>query len=642
MVAYFVMSHVNATQVERLVRRLASAPDAVVFVRHDGTHHPLPRDQFAGLTNVYVADARGAVGWGSFDQVQSVLDGIDGALASGVPFDWMVLISGQDYPCTDLGAFHERLAAARVDGFLDHVPAAHRKLGRENADRYYFRYHPVAPRWHALTARLWRLNGLQPFVRFNHTRAGSSIGVTDRRAFKRRQLYRGSFWWTLSRQCVEELATVAHTQPELVAAYKQRLHPDESFVQTVLLGNPLFHFSNDDLRYLRWDDPASGSPAVLRTADVPAILASRKPFARKFDTRVDAGVLDAIDEAVAAGKVPFPMTTIAADAPGTSIPRLSIGMPVYNGENYVADAIRSILDQTYTDFELIVSDNASTDATPEIVEAFAAIDPRVRFVRNARNMGASYNFNRTFELARGEYFRQAAHDDTLAPTCLEKCIAVLDADPAVALAYTQSQCIDEADRHMCDYTDVMDFRQDDPADRFAAHLRRAFDRRPEKTRGSNPACNPIFGIARASMLRTTPMVANYIASDLILLGEIALHGKIVEVPEMLFTIRAHPTTSWAQNPSIVDIAAWFDPANRNRMISYMPHLRWFNEYAAAIRRVPMTKRQRRECIGLLVSWATSHARDFIHESISVGIRFCGLRAWNGAAVRRFGPPGVPG
>jgi hypothetical protein len=255
-------------------------------------------------------------------------------------------------------------------------------------------------------------------------------------------------------------------------------------------------------------------------------------------------------------------------------------------------------------------------------------------------MGASYNFNRTFELARGAYFRQAAHDDTLAPECLERCIEVLDHNPSVALAYTRSLCIDENGRTLAEYTNVMPFEQDDPRERFAAHLQRVFDRSPEANRGSNPSCNPIFGVARTATLKRTPMVANYIASDMILLAELALYGKIHEVPETLFFIRAHGTTSWAQNPTVIDVAAWFDPANRGRMISYMPHVRWFYEYLAAIRRAPLTLAERQGCIGLLLGWAFEHNRDFAREGIAVGARFCGLRPWNGTSVRRFGPPPV--
>ena len=96
-------------------------------------------------------------------------------------------------------------------------------------------------------------------------------------------------------------------------------------------------------------------------------------------------------------------------------PKISIGMPVYNGENYLAQALRAILSQTFTDFELIISDNASTDATQRICETFAAEDSRVRYFRNSRNIGIEPNFNAAFEPARGKYFMWTAHDDLLEP-----------------------------------------------------------------------------------------------------------------------------------------------------------------------------------------------------------------------------------
>src|SRR4051794_3298661 len=92
-------------------------------------------------------------------------------------------------------------------------------------------------------------------------------------------------------------------------------------------------------------------------------------------------------------------------------PKLSIGLPVYNGENFLAHAVDSILAQDFRDFELIISDNASTDRTAEICRGYAESDPRVRYVRFETNQGGSRNFCYVFELARGEYFKWAAHDD---------------------------------------------------------------------------------------------------------------------------------------------------------------------------------------------------------------------------------------
>jgi hypothetical protein len=297
-VAYLVLTHTNIPQVHRLVRRLAAQPDAVVFIRHDGAVHRLRPTTFAAYDNVHVFSTTYPVSWGRFSLLQTALDGIEAAFASGIAFDWMMLVSGQDYVCTDLPGFHRRLANATVDGFLDHVPADDPHLGTENADRYYFRYRELPSRLRKLNARLWRLNTLQPWVRFSDSRLGSFIGVADRKIFKRWPLYRGSFWWALSRPCLEELVRVRHEEHALIEAYRHRPFPEESFFQTVLLAAKRFTFSNDDLRYIRWDDPMSGSPAVFRTADIPELLASGKPFARKFDLRVDPTVFDRLDRAV--------------------------------------------------------------------------------------------------------------------------------------------------------------------------------------------------------------------------------------------------------------------------------------------------------------------------------------------------------
>ncbi len=94
-----------------------------------------------------------------------------------------------------------------------------------------------------------------------------------------------------------------------------------------------------------------------------------------------------------------------------NIPTVNIGMPVYNAENYLQGALDSLLAQDYGDFDLLISDNASTDRTQEICLDYTARDRRVRYQRNGRNIGAADNFNRVLEPACGKYFMWAAHDD---------------------------------------------------------------------------------------------------------------------------------------------------------------------------------------------------------------------------------------
>ena len=114
-------------------------------------------------------------------------------------------------------------------------------------------------------------------------------------------------------------------------------------------------------------------------------------------------------------------------------PRVTIGLPVFNGERFLRESVESVLGQDFGDLELLVADNASTDATLDIVHEFAAADRRVRVLRSDRNRGAAWNYNRLVGEARGELFRWHAHDDVLLPSAVQRCVTALDADPGAVL-----------------------------------------------------------------------------------------------------------------------------------------------------------------------------------------------------------------
>jgi glycosyltransferase involved in cell wall biosynthesis len=132
-------------------------------------------------------------------------------------------------------------------------------------------------------------------------------------------------------------------------------------------------------------------------------------------------------------------------------PTVSVGMPVFNGERYLGRAIESILSQTFQDFELVIGDNASTDATEAICRGYASADRRIRYVRHARNLGVARNFNAVYHLSIGRYFRWAASDDLAEPRLIERCAAVLEQDSTVALAYGKTRLIDEHGALVSDY-----------------------------------------------------------------------------------------------------------------------------------------------------------------------------------------------
>ena len=127
-----------------------------------------------------------------------------------------------------------------------------------------------------------------------------------------------------------------------------------------------------------------------------------------------------------------------------NVPKVSIGLPVWNGEKYLRLALQSILQQDYADFELIISDNASADGTPEICQEFAAKDKRIRYSRNQTNIGARGNYNRVFELARGEFFKWASHDDEIHMSLLRRCFESFEhSAPNTVLVFSKAEIIDE-------------------------------------------------------------------------------------------------------------------------------------------------------------------------------------------------------
>jgi len=208
-------------------------------------------------------------------------------------------------------------------------------------------------------------------------------------------------------------------------------------------------------------------------------------------------------------------------------PRVSIGVPVCNGARYLGEALESLLQQTYEDIEIIISDNASTDATEEIATSFAARDSRVRYHRLPENIGAAANFTRVLDLARGEYFRWAAADDLSAPEFIERCVSVLDREPDVVQAYPRVKLIDECGAVIREYHDNLHIVAERPSDRYIQVLERI------------GLCNAIYGVMRTSVLRKMPPLGAFEGSDIPWQAEIALHGKIWEVPEYLFFRRMH-------------------------------------------------------------------------------------------------------
>src|SRR5450432_3170179 len=286
-------------------------------------------------------------------------------------------------------------------------------------------------------------------------------------------------------------------------------------------------------------------------------------------------------------------------------PKVSIGMPVRNGQRFIRQAIDSLLAQTFTNFELIICDNASTDSTEAICREYASRDPRVRYFRNSRNLGPAGNHNKCVDLSQGDYFRWHAHDDMCAPDYLEKCVECLDHNPDVVIAYPRTLIVDEEGKRIEEYNFLPRTGSLSVAERFSSLV--LINHRKHR------ACE-IFGLMRSSALRQTPLEGAYARGDSVLLVRLALLGRFVELPERLFLSRCHGTQSMQTLPTAVKGGKarlarllgtgplpppeWWDASRKGK--ANFPEWNLFKEYWISISRTHgLGMRDRVRCYGVM-------------------------------------------
>jgi glycosyltransferase involved in cell wall biosynthesis len=282
-------------------------------------------------------------------------------------------------------------------------------------------------------------------------------------------------------------------------------------------------------------------------------------------------------------------------------PRVSIGMPVYNGANFLAETLDALLAQRFTDFELIISDNGSSDETERVCRAYAERDGRVRYHREEVNRGATWNHNRVIELATGEYFKLAAHDDLCLPDFLGRCVEVLDAQPDVVLCHPRVAIIDATGKRLAPYRYAWTAGSPRVRERLYA------------LSGLRYRCFPVFGVVRTEALRRTRLMGPYIASDRVMLAELGLHGRFAEVGEELFWSREHQGRSTRAHNVRRGRTAWFDPNRRVRVV--LPVWRQGVEFVRAIRRAPLGRGERAACYAEMVRWVGRHYKSLGKDAV---------------------------
>ena len=228
----------------------------------------------------------------------------------------------------------------------------------------------------------------------------------------------------------------------------------------------------------------------------------------------------------------------------SATPPISMGLPVYNGSPYLKELIECLLGQTFGDFDLVISDNASEDDTRDICQHYAQADKRIRYYRNSENIGLIRNYNRVFELSRAPYFKWVSHDDLYDPRYLERCYPAIRDDASISVSHCETRLIDSLGRSL-PYNAALHYCTDSVNGR-----RWYLDRALCATDGSPPKrfrdvlayqimCGPIYGLMPRHLLQSSGLNMSFFGSDKLLLAEMALLGRFHIVPEVLFKKRMH-------------------------------------------------------------------------------------------------------
>lgn len=264
---------------------------------------------------------------------------------------------------------------------------------------------------------------------------------------------------------------------------------------------------------------------------------------------------------------------------GGNVPVVSVGLPVYNGARFLSTAIDSLLSQSFTDLELIISDNASNDHTREICERYAERDRRVRYFRQSANIGAPENWNFVVHQARGRFFKWASANDYCDRQMVARCVAALDADHRLVLCYGRTRLIDDEDGLIELYDGDFPVADDRPSDRYA-RLRRCL--------GLN---NAQMGLIRLNILKRTRLERKYPAGDMVFMAELALLGPFALLPDVLLYRRMTKEAA-SRFLSRAELQQFIDPAGKGTMNNW----RLQRDYLALVARAPIALREKWRCL----------------------------------------------
>lgn len=290
----------------------------------------------------------------------------------------------------------------------------------------------------------------------------------------------------------------------------------------------------------------------------------------------------------------------------TELPLVSVGVPVYNGERYLSEALQALLDQTLQSLEIIISDNASTDGTAEICRSFASRDRRISYHRQPRNIGLPGNWNFVARRARGEYFKWASANDYVAPDFLAVCVGMLQQAPDAVLAFAHTRLVSDSSADL--YGGDFPLLASDPIERVQTLWHQL------------QLNNAVSGVIRRAVLARTGLIRPYPGSDTVLMTELALQGKFLLAPHALFSRRVEPGTM-SRHLSEIDLLYLHDPnARGDEWVTGRTHR---DLLLAVLSASGLTLRERSRLVGATLRrafWARDAIRAEITRSFARRVR----------------------
>ncbi len=296
------------------------------------------------------------------------------------------------------------------------------------------------------------------------------------------------------------------------------------------------------------------------------------------------------------------------------VPRVSIGIPIFNGAKTIADTLDSLLAQTYTDFEIVVSDNASTDNSVTIVTAYQKRDSRIRLIKQQKNIGANGNFSAVVDAARGEYFKWATCSDLCSTNFLEACVRMLDQSPEVVLAAPRTRLFTTHPSEASEYDGDIEVRKPTAIARFLELI---------ETLKLNNAMN---GLIRIKDLRCRhPVIDHFMKADIVMVSCLAMQGQFAIARDAIFLRRMDPCTSTSLMNPEDDMKHHYPVMTRKALFpTWRLYLGWWR----AIRQTPISGSDKRRAMLHVLKMCRWEQREMFEDLVN-GLNYFMRLRWLG-------------